>query len=176
MEDIMDIVHITNKGKIMDTLERYYMYKETKSINQINDKLTVKSSAIFETLIHKAPYRGHSNSVTKRPKHNPVVLRHSPPPEVKDTLRQKAVRYYTQNQQLPALGKTCKLYIPLILTIYIYIYQCSKQLERLVKPGSVNYRLRRKDIVRENTGPQQSATNEKKIHNHLKTTEEKTTA
>jgi hypothetical protein len=62
MEDIMDIVHITNKGKMMDTLERYYIYKETKSNNQINDKLTVKPNSIFETLIHKAPHRGHSNS------------------------------------------------------------------------------------------------------------------
>jgi hypothetical protein len=33
MEDIMDIVHVTNKGKIMDTLERHYIYKETKSNN-----------------------------------------------------------------------------------------------------------------------------------------------
>jgi hypothetical protein len=62
MEDIMSIVHITNKGKMMDTLERYYIYKETKSNNQINDKLTVKPNAIFETLIHEAPHRGHPNS------------------------------------------------------------------------------------------------------------------
>jgi len=62
IEDIMDIVHITNKGKMMDTLEKYYIYKETKSNNQINDKLTVKPNAIFETLIHEAPHRGHPNS------------------------------------------------------------------------------------------------------------------
>jgi len=62
MEDIMDVVHVTNKGKMMDTLERYYIYKETKSNNQINDKLTVKPNAIFETLIQEAPHRGHSNS------------------------------------------------------------------------------------------------------------------
>jgi len=36
MGDVTDIVHITNKGKMMDTLERYYIYKETKSNNQIN--------------------------------------------------------------------------------------------------------------------------------------------
>jgi hypothetical protein len=59
MEDIMDIVHITNKGKMMDTLERYYIHKETKSNNQIN-KLTVKPNAIFETIIHEASCRGHS--------------------------------------------------------------------------------------------------------------------
>jgi len=62
MEDIMDIDHIINKGKMMDTLERYYIYKETKSNNQINNKLTVKPNTIFETLIHEAPHRGHSNS------------------------------------------------------------------------------------------------------------------
>jgi hypothetical protein len=61
MEDIMDIVHITNKGKMMDTLERYYIYEETISNNQINDKLTVKPNTIFKTLIHEAPHRGHSN-------------------------------------------------------------------------------------------------------------------
>ena len=43
----MDIVHETKQGKMMDTLERYYIYKETKSNNQINDKLTVKHNAIF---------------------------------------------------------------------------------------------------------------------------------
>jgi hypothetical protein len=62
MEDIMDIVHVINKGKMMDTLERYYIYKETKSNNQINDKLTVKPNAIFKTLIHEASHRGYSNS------------------------------------------------------------------------------------------------------------------
>jgi transposase-like protein len=62
MEDILDTVHVTNKGKMMDTLERYYIYKERKSNNQINDKLTVKPNPIFETLIHEAPHRGHPNS------------------------------------------------------------------------------------------------------------------
>jgi len=41
----------------MGTLERYYIYKETKSNNQINDKLTVKPNAIFEShpLLHTKP-------------------------------------------------------------------------------------------------------------------------
>ena len=61
------------------------------------------------------------------------------------------------------------------ISIHIHTYQCFKELERLVKPGSVNYRSRRKEIIRENTGPQQKATNKRKIHTHLKTTEKKTT-
>jgi hypothetical protein len=56
MEDMMDNVHITNNGKMMDTLERFSIYKETKS-NQINDKLTVKPNTIFETVVHEDPYR-----------------------------------------------------------------------------------------------------------------------
>jgi hypothetical protein len=44
------------------------------------------------------------------------------------------------------------------------------------EPWSVNYRLRQKEIVSEKTGPQQSTTNKKKIHTHLKTTKKKTTA
>jgi hypothetical protein len=62
MEDIMDIIHVTNKGKMMDTLERYYIYKGTVSNNQINDKLTTKPNPIFEAVIHKDSCRGHADS------------------------------------------------------------------------------------------------------------------
>jgi hypothetical protein len=51
MEEVMDIIHITNKGKMIDTLERFYIYREIISNNQINDKLTVKPNAIFETIV-----------------------------------------------------------------------------------------------------------------------------
>ena len=62
MEDILDVVHITNKGKMMDTLERFYFFKETKNIKQINDNLTLKTNVIFETVFREDPYRGHSDS------------------------------------------------------------------------------------------------------------------
>jgi len=62
MEDIMDIIHINNKGKMMDTLGKFYIHKETKSNNLINNKLTVKANAIFQTVVHEDPYRGHSDS------------------------------------------------------------------------------------------------------------------
>jgi len=51
MEDIMEVVHITKKGKMMDTLEGFHIYKETKACNQINNRLTVRENAIFETII-----------------------------------------------------------------------------------------------------------------------------
>jgi len=52
----------------MDTLERYYIYKETKSNNQMKDKLTVKPNAVVEILIHEGPSddtRTHSNQTAK---------------------------------------------------------------------------------------------------------------
>ena len=55
------------KEKMLDTLEKFYIYKERQSGNQINDKLTVQKNQInkltvqknqiFEALIQHTPYR-----------------------------------------------------------------------------------------------------------------------
>jgi len=58
MADIMEVVHMKKKGKMLDTLEGFHIYKETKAGNQINDKLTVRENAIFETIVQEDPYRG----------------------------------------------------------------------------------------------------------------------
>jgi len=36
---IMSTTHITNKGRLMDTLEKFYIFHEAKPHNQTNDKL-----------------------------------------------------------------------------------------------------------------------------------------
>ena len=46
MEDIMEILHITDKGSMMNTLEKFHIYKLAGLDNQINDKSTVKYNAI----------------------------------------------------------------------------------------------------------------------------------
>jgi peptide methionine sulfoxide reductase MsrA len=56
--DVMDILYTTGKGKFMDTVERFHIYKETRKNNQINDKNTVKRKAIF-----------HANSQDPREAH-----------------------------------------------------------------------------------------------------------
>lgn len=53
----METLHVTNKGRMMDTLERFYIFRETK-LNQINDKLTVKPNIVFETIVQRDPHRG----------------------------------------------------------------------------------------------------------------------
>jgi hypothetical protein len=59
VENIMDTLHTTNKGRMLDTLDKFYIYRETKCNNKINDKLTVKPNVIFDILVHKDPQRGH---------------------------------------------------------------------------------------------------------------------
>jgi hypothetical protein len=58
MENIIETMYVTNKGKLMDTLERFYIYRETKINNQIHDKLTVNPNIIFETIVQTDSHRG----------------------------------------------------------------------------------------------------------------------
>jgi len=37
---------------------RFYIFRETKINNQINDRLTIKPNIIFETVVQKDPHRG----------------------------------------------------------------------------------------------------------------------
>ena len=48
------------KGKKLDALESFHMYKETKARNQINDKLTVTGNELFETIIQQDQYEGYT--------------------------------------------------------------------------------------------------------------------
>jgi len=57
----MEVVHVTKKGKMMDTLEGFHIYKETKAGNQINDRLTVRENVIFETIVQEDTSRGHAD-------------------------------------------------------------------------------------------------------------------
>jgi hypothetical protein len=59
MNTVMDTVHITTKGRMLNTLERFHIYKETAIDNQINDKHTVKPNIIFETITRYNPDKGH---------------------------------------------------------------------------------------------------------------------
>jgi len=54
----MDIIHVANEGRMLDTLQKFYIYKETQSKNQVNIKLTAQKNLIFETLIQHTPHRG----------------------------------------------------------------------------------------------------------------------
>jgi hypothetical protein len=55
----MGPVYFTTKGRLMNTIEKFHIYQETKQNNQISDKHTVQPNAIFETLVHINSDRGH---------------------------------------------------------------------------------------------------------------------
>jgi endo-alpha-1,4-polygalactosaminidase (GH114 family) len=47
----MTIKFLGKKGKHIDTIEKFYIYQETKKNNQTNDKHIVIYNKIFETII-----------------------------------------------------------------------------------------------------------------------------
>ena len=57
MNDIMDTLFFTNKGRLTDAIESFLIFRETKLDNQLNDKLTVKQNMIFETVLREDPDR-----------------------------------------------------------------------------------------------------------------------
>ena len=59
MEEIMDVLHVVERGKLMDTLERFHIYKETKTENQINDRNTVARNILFDTVLQNYTSRWH---------------------------------------------------------------------------------------------------------------------
>jgi len=42
----------------MDAVDCFYIFRETKLNNQLNDKLTVTHNIIFETIVREDPHRG----------------------------------------------------------------------------------------------------------------------
>jgi hypothetical protein len=60
IESIMNVLYTTNKGRLLDTVERFYIYNETRKNNQINDKNTAKPNIIFETIIREDTNRAHT--------------------------------------------------------------------------------------------------------------------
>ena len=54
-----------SKDRVFHTLEKFYIFRETKLENQINDKLTIKPNIIFETIVRHDHCRGLPNSCTQ---------------------------------------------------------------------------------------------------------------
>jgi len=85
---VLCAVFVGEKGKGKDTLEKFYIYRETKNRNQINDRLTVQSNLIFRTIVNRRaahikrsrdtkkrhPQRQYTGQLSKRPHrgHNTV--------------------------------------------------------------------------------------------------------
>jgi hypothetical protein len=53
----MHILHTTSKGRLLNTIENFYIHKETMANNQLPDKMTTKPNPIFDAIIcHMQPH------------------------------------------------------------------------------------------------------------------------
>jgi hypothetical protein len=59
--DDMEILYFDKKGRHSDTIERYYISRETMKNNQSNDKHTITCNRIFGTIIKR---KGHLTNAT----------------------------------------------------------------------------------------------------------------
>jgi hypothetical protein len=57
IDNIMDIIHIANKGRMLDALEKFYIYRKTQLGTQINNKLTVQANSVFEAIVQNNHHR-----------------------------------------------------------------------------------------------------------------------
>jgi len=55
----MDVLHVAKKGGMLDTLEKFFIFREARRGNSINDKLTIQSNPVFEALIPSSNYKEH---------------------------------------------------------------------------------------------------------------------
>jgi hypothetical protein len=53
MEEIMTILQTANKRRMLNTVEKFHIYSETKKQNQINDRHTVFPNVIFDELLRQ---------------------------------------------------------------------------------------------------------------------------
>jgi hypothetical protein len=53
IEDTMDIIKITQKGKTLDALERFFTYKTSKSKPMMNAQFTTKSNVLFDLTVNR---------------------------------------------------------------------------------------------------------------------------
>jgi hypothetical protein len=67
IDTVMEPMYFTTKGRLMNSIEKFHIYQETKQSNQINDKHTVQPNAISETLVHINSDRGHQPPPHTRP-------------------------------------------------------------------------------------------------------------
>ena len=61
IDSIMEVLHTTRKGKLMDTLERFHIYKVTCENIQIKAKNTSKPNVVFDTIIRSETSRQLTN-------------------------------------------------------------------------------------------------------------------
>jgi hypothetical protein len=53
LQQTMTTLHTAKKGRLLNTIERYYIPEEAHHDNQLNDRATVTPNITFDTIIRK---------------------------------------------------------------------------------------------------------------------------
>jgi hypothetical protein len=68
IENSMHILHTANKGRILNTIENFYIHRETVANNQLSNKMTIKPNIIFDAIIrHTQPPDVTHNTTNRTP-------------------------------------------------------------------------------------------------------------
>jgi len=75
MQDIMQDLQYQRKGTHLNTIERFFIYKEFSINNHLNDEFNITPNRIFEALLKPS-----NNSPNSQPPPTPDQLRNNVPP------------------------------------------------------------------------------------------------
>jgi hypothetical protein len=61
----MDIIKIAHKGKTLDALERFFIYKTSKSKPMINEQFKTNSNVLFDLIIERETDKTKMNRLVR---------------------------------------------------------------------------------------------------------------
>jgi hypothetical protein len=59
IQEYMQILHTHNKGAHLNTIEKFYIFKEASTNNHLNDDHTIPNSKIFQTILNNFREENH---------------------------------------------------------------------------------------------------------------------
>jgi hypothetical protein len=68
IENSMHILDTASKGRLLNTIENFYIHRETGANNQLNEKMTTKPNIIFDVILrHTQPCDVTHNTMNRSP-------------------------------------------------------------------------------------------------------------
>jgi hypothetical protein len=69
IKNSMHILHTASKGRLLNTIENFYIHRETTANNQLDEKMTTKPNIIFDVILrHTQPPDVTHNTINRSPR------------------------------------------------------------------------------------------------------------
>lgn len=59
IDNTVEVLYTAKKGPHLSTVDKFYIYKETRNNNQLNDQYAVQPNAVFKTTLQHDSYDDH---------------------------------------------------------------------------------------------------------------------